>query len=117
MVIKMEPWDPDKIYDRTGMEVEHANILDIDIPQYTIPVKPGRNLAVIMEVAAMNVVVVMGYNVFAEPAAQPRTHRPGSRSGGGQRPQLGFVLIRNLNPTVPTRWDSPFSILRHRRKP
>ncbi|EEG29566.1 HPr(Ser) kinase/phosphatase [[Clostridium] methylpentosum DSM 5476] len=67
MVIKMEPWDPDKIYDRTGMEVEHANILDIDIPQYTIPVKPGRNLAVIMEVAAMNNrQKKMGYNAAAE---------------------------------------------------
>lgn len=67
MVIKMEPWDPDKIYDRTGMEIEHANILDIDIPQYTIPVKPGRNLAVIMEVAAMNNrQKKMGYNAAAE---------------------------------------------------
>lgn len=67
MVINLEQWDPNKVYDRTGMQVEYANILDIKVPQYTIPVKPGRNLAVILEVAAMNNrQKKMGFNDAAE---------------------------------------------------
>lgn len=54
MVIKLEPWDSDKVYDRMGLENQSTSILDIKIPSLTIPVKPGRNLAVIIEVAAMN---------------------------------------------------------------
>ena len=54
MIIKLEPWDADKVYDRMGLENEKTEILGIKIPSLTIPVKPGRNLAVIIEVAAMN---------------------------------------------------------------
>lgn len=54
LIIKMELWDPDKVYDRMGMESEYATILGLQIPCHTIPVKPGRNLAIILEVAAMN---------------------------------------------------------------
>ncbi len=54
MVINLEPWNSEKIYDRMGLDCEFTEILGIKIPSLTIPVKPGRNLAVIMEVAAMN---------------------------------------------------------------
>jgi len=54
LVIKMEPWDVNKAYDRMGLENQTTEILDLKIPSLTIPVKPGRNLAVIIEVAAMN---------------------------------------------------------------
>ncbi len=54
LVIKMEPWDVNKVYDRMGLESQTTKILDLEIPSLTIPVKPGRNLAVIIEVAAMN---------------------------------------------------------------
>ena len=54
MVINLELWDGAKIYDRIGLEGETTEILGIKIPSLTIPVKPGRNLAVIIEVAAMN---------------------------------------------------------------
>ena len=54
LVIKMEPWDVNKVYDRMGLENQTTKILDLEIPSLTIPVKPGRNLAVIIEVAAMN---------------------------------------------------------------
>ena len=50
----MEPWDVNKTYDRMGLENQTTDILGLDIPSLTIPVKPGRNLAVIIEVAAMN---------------------------------------------------------------
>ena len=63
MIIKLEPWDADKVYDRMGLESETTDILGIKIPSLTIPVKPGRNLAVIIEVAAMNNrQKKMGYN-------------------------------------------------------
>ncbi len=54
LVIKMEPWDVNKVYDRMGLESQTTEILELQIPSLTIPVKPGRNLAVIIEVAAMN---------------------------------------------------------------
>ncbi len=67
MIVKMELWDPEKIYDRMGMENEYATILGIKVPCHTIPVKPGRNLAIILEVAAMNNrQKKMGYNAAKE---------------------------------------------------
>ena len=67
MVISMELWDPEKVYDRMGIENEYIEILGIKVPGLTIPVKPGRNLAVIIEVAAMNNrQKKMGYNAAHE---------------------------------------------------
>ena len=67
MVIQMEPWDNNKVYDRMGLESEYMDILGITVPMLTIPVKPGRNLAMIIEVAAMNNrQKKMGYNAAHE---------------------------------------------------
>lgn len=54
MVIHLEAWRDDVAYDRLGIDEETVHILDMDLPSLTIPVRPGRNLAVIIEVAAMN---------------------------------------------------------------
>ena len=54
MVINLEQWDSAKVYDRMGLDNEYMKILGVEVPTLTIPVKPGRNLAVIIEVAAMN---------------------------------------------------------------
>ncbi len=54
MVIDLEIWDKNKTYDRLGIEEEKMKIIDTDLTKNTIPVRPGRNLAVIIEVAAMN---------------------------------------------------------------
>ena len=54
MIVKLEPWDKSKIYDRIGLETETTNILGLNIITQTIPVRPGRNLAIILEIAAMN---------------------------------------------------------------
>lgn len=54
VVVHLEPWDDKKAYDRLGIINETENILGVDLPRVTIPVMPGRNLAVIMELAAMN---------------------------------------------------------------
>ena len=61
--INLELWNSKKVYDRMGMDDEYMEILGLEIPVVTIPVKPGRNLAVIIEVAAMNHrQKKMGYN-------------------------------------------------------
>ncbi len=66
-VINLEIWDKTKVYDRMGMENEYTEILGLKVPVLTIPVKPGRNLAVIIEVAAMNNrQKKMGYNAAKE---------------------------------------------------
>ena len=61
--INLENWDKDKLYDRVGLHEETLRILDTEITKKTIPVRPGRNLAVIIEVAAMNYRLnIMGIN-------------------------------------------------------
>ncbi|MFC6039403.1 HPr(Ser) kinase/phosphatase [Paenisporosarcina macmurdoensis] len=54
LIIDLEIWDKSKTYDRLGIEEEKMKIIDTDLTKLTIPVRPGRNLAVIIEVAAMN---------------------------------------------------------------
>ena len=67
LVINLEPWDSEKVYDRFGLEEECMNILGIDVPSITIPVHPGRNMAIILETAAMNNrQKKMGYNTAEE---------------------------------------------------
>lgn len=63
IIINLEQWDNSKVYDRMGLDNEYMDILGVEVPALTIPVKPGRNLAVIIEVAAMNNrQKKMGYN-------------------------------------------------------
>lgn len=67
MVIQLEPWDSTKAYDRLGLDDTYTKILDVKVPVLTIPVNPGRNLAIIIETAAMNNrQKKMGYNAARE---------------------------------------------------
>lgn len=67
LVIHYETWNPEKFYERFGLDSEYTDILGIRVPSITIPVKPGRNLAVIIEIAAMNNrQKKMGYNTAQE---------------------------------------------------
>lgn len=67
MVINLENWDNTKVYDRMGLDSHYMDILGVEVPTLTIPVKPGRNLAVIIEVAAMNNrQKKLGYNAAQE---------------------------------------------------
>ena len=67
MVIELEPWNADKVYDRMGIEEESTEILGVRVPHTVVPIKPGRNLAIIIEVAAMNNrQKKMGYNAARE---------------------------------------------------
>ena len=67
LVIQLESWVEGKMYDRMGMDDENVNILGIEVPAITVPVRPGRNLAIILEIAAMNNRQKrMGYNTAEE---------------------------------------------------
>ena len=67
LIINLEAWQKGKQYDRLGLVDQHTNILGIDVPSLTVPVRPGRNLAIIFEIAAMNNRQRrMGYNAAEE---------------------------------------------------
>ena len=67
LVVNLEPWEQGKFYERVGMETEYCEIMGIKIPSITIPVHPGRNMAIILEIAAMNnKQKKMGYNTAEE---------------------------------------------------
>ena len=67
LVIKLEDWSKEKEYDRLGMTDEYMNILGIDVTCHSLPIRPGRNLAIICEAAAVNHrQKMMGYNAAEE---------------------------------------------------
>jgi len=67
LVIELENWVENKAYDRLGLEQEYDEILGLKVPKLTVPVRPGRNLAVVIEVAAMNQKQKsLGYNAAEE---------------------------------------------------
>ena len=75
LVVNIVPWDTQQVYDRLGLEDQYMDILGVKIPAITIPVKPGRNLAVIIEIAAMNNRQrKMGYNAALEFTEQINRH-------------------------------------------
>ena len=89
LVINMEQWDSNKVYDRMGLENQNTEILGLNIPSLTIPVKPGRNLAVIIEVAAMNSrQKKLGYN-----AAEDLLSRLGM-SEDFKKPSSGETIVK-----------------------
>ena len=66
-VVNVVPWKDHEVYDRVGLDEQYTEILGVQVPTYTIPITPGRNLAVILEVAAMNNRQrKMGYNPARE---------------------------------------------------
>ncbi len=67
LVVVLEEWDSDKAYDRLGAEEQTMEFLGVNIPKLEIPVKPGRNIPIIIETAAMNErLKSMGYNSALE---------------------------------------------------
>ena len=75
LVVNIVPWEAGKHYDRMGLEDQFVDILGVKLPSVTIPVSPGRNLAVILEVAAMNNRQKrLGYNAALELSQQLDRH-------------------------------------------
>ena len=75
LVVNIVHWNTQEAYDRLGLEDQFTEILGVQIPMYTIPITPGRNLAVILEVAAMNNrQKKMGYNAALEFTEQINKH-------------------------------------------
>ncbi len=67
LVVNLEPWEQGKMYDRLGLDNETTDILGVEIPSITLPISPGRNVAVVLEIAAMNHrQKMMGYNTAEE---------------------------------------------------
>ena len=75
VIINLENWKDGAVYDRLGADNLYTSILDVNVPTLTIPVKPGRNLAIIIEVAAMNNRnKKLGYNAALEFTKQVNQH-------------------------------------------
>ena len=75
LVVNIVPWKTQQVYDRLGLEEQHTEILGVKIPMNTIPITPGRNLAMILEVAAMNNrQKKLGYNSALEFTEQINRH-------------------------------------------
>lgn len=75
LVVNIVPWNTQEVYDRLGLEDQYMEILGVNVPMNTIPITPGRNLAVILEVAAMNNRQrKMGYNPALEFTQQIDRH-------------------------------------------
>ena len=83
LVVQFEQWDETKFYDRLGIEDHHIDIMGVEIPCVTIPVRPGRNLASIVEVAAMN----NRHRRYGFNAAQELAQRVDLRAEQGSRKQ------------------------------
>lgn len=67
LICALEEWDPDKVYDRIGTDEKTTEILGVRVPRLEIPVKPGRNVPIIVETAAMNErLKKMGYHSAKE---------------------------------------------------
>lgn len=67
VVVEMEDWDESKEYDRIGIDDHYVSVLGVDIPKVLMPVRPGRNLAIIMEVASRNIrLKKMGFHTALE---------------------------------------------------
>lgn len=67
LVVHLEPWETGKMYDRLGLDNETTDLLGVSVPSITLPVCPGRNMAVVLEIAAMNHrQKKMGYNTAEE---------------------------------------------------
>ena len=75
LVVNIVPWNTQEVYDRLGLEEQHMELLGVNVPMNTIPITPGRNLAMILEVAAMNNrQKKMGYNAALEFTEQINRH-------------------------------------------
>ena len=86
LIINLETWKDGAVYDRLGADNLYTSILDVNVPTLTIPVKPGRNLAIIIEVAAMNNRnKKLGYNAALEFTKQVNQHFDQAMSQGGMK--------------------------------
>jgi HPr kinase/phosphorylase len=67
IIVELETWDDDKYYDRTGVESKYIEILGVKVPHYLLPVKPGRDIVLLLETLALNHNLrIMGYDSAKE---------------------------------------------------
>ena len=89
LVVQLERWEPGREYDRLGLDDPRYDVMGVQIPMIRMPVAPGRNIAILVEVAARNQLL----RSRGAHAAQALVDRltPGSRGGRGSRPWRGSV--------------------------
>lgn len=88
LVVKLEHWEQGKMYDRLGLDNETTDILGVGVPCITLPVSPGRNIAVVLEIAAMNHrQKLMGYNTAEEFNRRLLQQMGLAEEGGNPTPQ------------------------------
>ena len=106
LVVSLEQWNDEAMYDRLGLEELYTVILDVKVPSLTVPVKPGRNLAIIVEVAAMNNRhKKMGYNAAQAFTQQINEHFEQASAAspeGGRRTEMNKPI-----PVFPGRRPGP----------
>src|SRR5699024_6275845 len=89
-VVQLELWDDKKQYERLGIEEDTMKIMDVHVPKAIVPVRPGRNLAVIIEVAAMNVRLKrMGVNAAEEFSQQLAT----MMKNNNEQKDVGVIML------------------------
>jgi len=91
VVVQLEEWSHDVVVDRTGLEYETTSILDVELPKIRVPLNPGKNITVLAEVIALNLLLrysgINAAELFNERlmarmnAATPPAHAPGARAG------------------------------------
>jgi HPr kinase/phosphorylase len=87
LVIELLEWAPNSEYDRLGLDAESINFSGVELPHAVVPVRPGRNLTTIVEVAARNHLLKMaGHNSAQEFAERLNQAIARSQSGAGERP-------------------------------
>ena len=75
LIVNIVPWNTQEVYDRLGLEEQYMELLGVKVPMNTIPITPGRNLAMVLEVAAMNNrQKKLGYNAALEFTEQVNQH-------------------------------------------
>lgn len=106
LVVELERWEEGKVYDRTGLEERAHNVLDVDMPLYVIPVEPGRNISLLVEVATLTQRLRgQGYNPAAElnrRLIQQIQNRTATRSL--------LTLSSELEPAVPDSETYPGNV-------
>src|SRR5690625_4069046 len=98
MVIHLETWDDSKNYERLGLDEETIKIIDGHVPRLRVPMKPGRNMAVSVEVAAMNFRMKRSGVNAAEQFSERLTEViKNGRKENNQERTLGQVMLRQMS--------------------
>lgn len=105
LLIRLERWDPKKDYERLGIKQQHFNLFDCRLPEYTLPVEPGRNISILVEVAALmqrlrnqgiNPAAKLNEQIMATMRTQKASRGQGGAGMGGGRPPSTAETVKAM---------------------